>query len=193
MTKESFSLLMSVLRAKKASIPWDDDVQQCFALGVGDIPESVVPALAKRVARECDWRPEVPEVLRMASELLTPRELSDVPTAADALVEVLGKGYSKCQKRVPGTNVYTLGRPPFSHPYIVRTIEALGGWEAWCDAAADEKTPPNIRRKNFLDLYEAIKKSGESQRTEQLQGEWEQGRALVANGAPLMLTDGGRA
>jgi hypothetical protein len=99
---------------------WDDTSTATYAMDLADIDPDVLTVVAQDLRRSARYMPTIGE-LRAAALALTGDRVPDV-----------GDAWAEVQHALRHVGRY--GVPDWSHPVIERTVEALGGWHALCNA-----------------------------------------------------------
>jgi len=116
----------------------DEPLLLAYRMGLQDVPLLKFRAACGRAIGECDRMPTVKELRVLAGVAVS------TETRAILAFEVLGKSVSK---------VGAYRSIVFDDPILNATIGNLGGWEAICDAKADEWE--SFFRQRFLKAYAA--------------------------------------
>jgi len=138
MTVETFSRACWLLSKMPSSIPWSKDQAELYEDGLQTLPDYLVSDIVHRAIHDCEERPSVATLLRMATEIMG----GPIPTAGAAWEEVVKFLITRglyCDPDPFKANIYREGEPHFSHPVIGNTIKVMGGWRAICtsDAGVD--------------------------------------------------------
>jgi hypothetical protein len=164
-------------------IPWSDAQAELYAVGLETLPDYVVSDTITRAVAQCDERPGVAALLRIAAEVMR----GPNPSAAAAWEEVEAALSSRglyCEPDPFKPNIFREGQPRFSHPLIGRTISQLGGWRAVCTS----DRPLDYMRARFCALYEELTDRDARETRHRLMAE-----SLSSDPAPgLRLAAGGR-
>ncbi len=113
---------------------------QVYARLLADVQPDVLTAAAAKAAATCKFFPTVAEIREAATSLMP--AVAGLPTAYEAWGEV---------KR----NVYHSHRPVWSHPLIEKTINCLGGLDAFGQSNIEDEMS---WRAQFLRAYQALAK-----------------------------------
>ncbi len=135
MTVETFSWACSLLSKMPSSIPWSKDQAELYEAGLQALPDFLVSDVLHRAIHNCDERPSVATLVRMAGEILD----GPTPSAAAAWDEVEALLITRglyCDPDPFKTNIYREGEPHFSHPLVGRAVKLMGGWRTICTSEA---------------------------------------------------------
>ena len=128
---ETLARACALLSRMPAANPWNEGFAELYAVGLRALPDHIMMDVVSRAIMTCPSRPTVPELMALAAEMLC----GFGPIASEAWEEVerfLTARGLYCRQDPEHPNIFREGEPAFSHPFIARTVQRLGGWRALC-------------------------------------------------------------
>lgn len=142
MRRETLTWLAARLSQMPCQVPWTEQTEEFYSEFLDDVPDAVLVRAVRVICRMPGraMRPQPGEIL----EIIASERAADGMTASDAYREaarfrsLYGRYAAVCRaapERYPG--IRDIGPPRDLNRAVLDTIDAIGGWDRFCDIESE--------------------------------------------------------